>query len=164
MNIEHHWPKIRETFYKGLKTSNHVTLATINKDGTPHTAPLGSLCLSKDEPKGFYCDKYFTTTSRNLENRQRLSMLAVNSGFWFWLKSLYKGKFKAPPGVRLYGYAGEKRKITSSEQEYWERRIKHAKWTKGYDLLWKGLDIVRDVYFDSFEPINTGSMTTNAWK
>jgi hypothetical protein len=35
---------------------------------------------------------------------------------------------------------------------------------KGHDLLWSRLKYVRDVTFDSFEPVHAGLMTRGLWQ
>jgi hypothetical protein len=46
----------------------------------------------------------------------------------------------------------------------WQDHVKAAKRTKGYALLWKNMRIVRDIYFDSYEPVRVGEMSKDLWK
>ena len=42
-------------------------------------------------------------------------------------------------------------------------KLKVVKETKGYKLLWENMKTVRDIQFDSFEPVLTGEMTRDLW-
>jgi len=46
----------------------------------------------------------------------------------------------------------------------WEKHTEFARGMKGYELLWGNMRFVRDIYFDSFEPVNMGEMTQDLWK
>ena len=63
------------------------------------------------------------------------------------------------PGVRLYGTVGPNRKAKPAELDCWRKRVKRYKGLKGYDLLWKDIQTVRDIQFDRFEPVRLGPMT-----
>jgi len=52
---------------------------------------------------------------QNLDRDQRICVLAVTGGFWFWLKALFRGRFDAHPGLRLTGHAGARREATEEE-------------------------------------------------
>ena len=67
------------------------------------------------------------------------------------------------PAVRLMGSMGKKREATEEEVAMWQNHVKIAQGTKGYDLLWKNMRTVRDIYFDSFEPVSCGEMTQGLW-
>jgi len=90
-------------------------------------------------------------------------ILAVNSTPTFWQRSLLAGKFLAPPAVRLMGSLGNKRHGTDQEISIWQDRVKTARGTRGHELLWKGMGTVRDIFFDSFEPVSCGEMTQGLW-
>jgi hypothetical protein len=160
MTIQAHWPELVRLVNQGLKTNFYVSMATLNPDGTPHIAPIGSLMLNEN-CQGYFWEEFPRNTPRNLERNQAICIMAINNGKWFWLKSLFLGSFKTWPGIRLYGTAGPKRKGTPEELARWRNRVKPAKATKGYKLLWEQGQWVRDVYFDRFEPVRTGRMTQN---
>jgi hypothetical protein len=62
------------------------------------------------------------------------------------------------------GSAGKKREATKEEIAMWQDHVKPARGTKGHDILWKDMRMVRDIYFDSFEPVSCGEMTQDLWK
>jgi hypothetical protein len=53
MTIQTYWPELVRLVNQGLKTNFYVSLATLNPDGTPHIAPIGSLMLTEN------CQGYF---------------------------------------------------------------------------------------------------------
>ena len=163
MEIGRHWKTIQELFRESQKSSMHFAVATVNQDGTPHITPIGALFLREDKT-GFYFDELPVNMSKNIERNPRICILAVNSNITFWQKSLFTGGFATPPAVRLMGSAGEKREGTEEEIAMWRDHVKLAKGTKGHDLMWKDMRMVRDIYFDSFEPVLAGKMTQNLWK
>jgi hypothetical protein len=162
MDINGHWERIRKVFRDAFRSSLHYAVATVNEDGTPHITPIGSIVL-QDGNRGFYCEEYPRKLPRNLKVNQRVCILAVNSSKWYWVKSLFLGKFSSPPGVRLMGRAGERRKATDEEMGAWLRRIRPLRWFKGYDLLWSNMHYIREITFDAFEPIQSGKMTKDLW-
>ncbi len=162
MQITNQWERIKEVFIKSYHSSLHFSIATVSEDGTPSIAPVGGLFL-KEKGEGFFFDIFFNKTKENLGSNAKVCVMAVNCSKLFWLKSLLKGTFKTPPAVRLYGIVGERRKATEDEQLKFRRRLHKAKKFKGYKLLWKDLDYVRDIKFSSFEPVLVGEMTKKLW-
>ena len=158
MKIGEHWGIIQQTLQAAMKSSRHLSFATVTEDGLPHVTPIGSLIL-RDDFTGYYFEEYTKHMPANFKTNQRISILAVNSGLLFWLKSLFSGKFSTPPGIRLHGKVGDRRSATKSELAAWQNRVKGARKTKGYELIWKNLGHVRDIQFDSFEIITAGKMT-----
>ncbi len=158
MELEKDWNEIRKVFEEGLKTSHHYAVATVNPDGSPHVTPIGSLMLD-DDCKGVYCEEFPKNMPRNLAHDQRVCVMALNNGLLFWLKSLFTGRFKKPVGVRLMGVAGKRREATPEESARWMKRVRPFRGLKGHDLLWKNLKHVREIHFDSCEPIRMGKMT-----
>ena len=159
---DHHWKEIHRLFKSAVKSTLYYSFATTNPDGSPHITPIGSIVL-RDDKTGFYFEGFSRNIPSNTKQNQRVCVMAVNAGKWFWLKSLFRGRFDSPPGVRLMGKAGEKRKGTDQELAQWQKRVKPLKKFKGYDLLWKNMTDVRDIYFDGFEPIEAGVMTKGSW-
>ena len=102
--------------------------------------------------------------TKNLEKEKRVCVMAVNSDFKFWGMSLLRGRFKKPPAVRLMGTVKEKRVATEEEKTIWLKRVEKAKRLKGYEILWSKMGHVRDIVFDSFEPVNCSSMTDGLWE
>jgi len=158
MDINQNWGMIQEFIQVAMKSSRHLSFATVTEEGRPHVTPIGSLIL-RDNCTGYYFEEYTKQMPDNFKNNQRISILAVNSGFLFWLKSIYSGSFTTHPGIRLHGKVGVRRPATEDEIAAWQDRVKGARKTKGYQLIWKNLKHVRDIEFDSFEPITAGKMT-----
>ena len=86
-------------------------------------------------------------------------MLAVNSNTWFWIKSLFIGKFKKYPAIKLYGMLAERREATEFEISKLNRRMSATKGLRGNKYLWGEMKIVREIKFVSAEKINLGKMT-----
>jgi uncharacterized protein len=164
MDIRMHWSTIRKIVNATGFSSFHCSIATVNPDGSPHVTPIGSLVLDPVEPKGFYVEEYLRQMSANIERHHRVSILAVNSSKLFWLKSLFKGEFAMPPAVRLNGAAGRRREATAAEMALWQKKIRPFRRLKGYELLWKNMKHIREIQFDTVEPVNTGIMTRNVWQ
>lgn len=162
MEIGNHWETIQTIFQRSLKSSLHFAVGTVNVDGSPHLTPIGSLFL-RDNKTGFFFDKFSIKMSNNLEKNQRVCILVVNSGLVFWQKSFILGKCETPPSVRLMGTVGERRESTEEEVAVWRKHTEFARRMKGYDLLWKDMGFVRDIYFDSFEPVWMGEVTRGLW-
>jgi uncharacterized protein len=163
MEIINHWKTIREIFEEAYKSCSHLAIATVNEDGSPHVTPIGALFLREDQT-GFYFEEYPSKMPENLKRNPRVCILAVNADKLFWAKSLLEGKFAAPPAVRLTGTAGELREATSQERVEWQKRVALAKVTRGYHLLrWDRFGHVRDIRFESFEPVDLGDMTNRFW-
>lgn len=162
-DVTERWPEIRRIFAAAFASSFHFAIATTGDDGRPHVTPIGSVVLT--EPgRGFYFEEYPTRLPRNLRHDPRVSILAVNSSRWFWLRALLRGRFSAPPAIRLRGrVVGEPRPATARELALWQRRIRLLRPLRGYDLLWGRLRRVRDLELDGAEPVLLGRMTAGIW-
>lgn len=163
MEIGKHWKTIQMVFQQSLGSSLHYAIATVNEDGSPHVTPIGALFLRENQ-KGFYFDVFSVNMSSNLERDQRVCVLAVDSSLPFWQKSFITGRCETPPSVRLSGTVGHRREASVEEVTMWQKHVEFARGMKGYDLLWGNMQFVRDIYVDSFEPVNMGEMTRDLWK
>ena len=152
------WKAIKKVFKKAQFTSFHFTIATVNKRGEPHVSPVGMFLLN-DDMTGVYFEEFVSNTPKNYEHNKRVCVMAVNTGKWFWLKSLIKGKMHEPIGVRIIGNAGQRREANNEELRELNKLRGLFKWTKGYDLVWKNIKNVREIHFDSFEPMKAGALT-----
>lgn len=153
------WPWIVRHFEKSLKTGRFYTFASTNPDGTAHMTPIASLVLN-DDCSGFYSEVFPGCMVANFKTDQRVCVMAVCMGFGYWFKGLRTGRFDQWPGLRLYGtVARQTRKAAPGEVERWLRRVKRYRWLKGYNLLWKDVQSVRDIVFDRYEPVRLGPMT-----
>ena len=162
MEIGNDWHVIQELFVEAFKSSLHFAFATVNDDGSPHVTPIGALFL-RDNMTGFYFEEYPTKMCENLKRNPRVCILAVNADKKYWSNSLVEGKFASPPAVRLMGVVGEARRAGREEISEWQKRFAFARDTKGYKLMWEQMETVRDITFDSFEPVNIGEMTRGSW-
>jgi len=152
------WDFLKKIFSNAFNSSFHFSIATVTKEGAPHVTPIGSLML-RDDCTGFYFEEYVSNLSRNLQQNKQVCIMAVNSGKWTLLKSLFLGRFLTPPGVRLMGIAGERREATPEEIALFKKRVRNYRMFKGYDLLWSRLRHVREIRFHSYEPIRIGTLT-----
>ena len=163
MEIGKHWGTIRSVFDEAYESCLHFAVATVNEDGSPHVTPIGALILREDQT-GFYFEENPVRLPRNLTVNPRVCVLALNADKLFWGTALVSGKFPTPPAVRLSGLAGQLRPATPDEITLWQEKIALAKGTKGYQLLWSSFSHVRDIAFDSFEPVDVGEMTGELWQ
>jgi len=83
----------------------------------------------------------------------------VNSNVFFWIRSLFWGKFKSYPAIKLYGQLGDKRKATDTEIKRLNSRMNKTKGLKGNSYLWGKMEYVREISFTRAEKINLGEMT-----
>ena len=162
MDIELHWESVKAAFEEGMSSSKHCAIATVDTEGNPHITPIGFLFL-ESPTKAFYFEEYTESIPLNIQSNRNLCLMVVNSGFIFWFKSLLKGQFISPPGIRLYGTAGDLRKATSSEKEKYLSKISSSKNLKGNKLIWQGLENVREISLTSFKPITYPKMMNGLW-
>ena len=159
MDIKSNWTKIKRHFTKAFQSSLHFSIASVDNENKPTVTPIGSLFLN-DDGTGFYFEKYPTKLPRHAKLNKSVCVLAVNSGWLFWLKALFKSKFDKYPAVKLYGELGIKRVATPKEIQKLNRRMRMTKGLKGHEYLWVGdMTMVREIYFDKAEKINLGKMT-----
>ncbi len=159
MNLTDDWTKIREHFNRSVRSSLHVSICSVAKDGNPTVTPIGSLFLNKGQ-QGFYFEKYTSSLPMNSAHNKNVCVLGVNSNLWFWIRSLFKSKFSKPPAIKLYGILGERREATAIELSRLKRRTRLFKISKkGYDYLWGDMKYVREISFTKIELVKLGNMT-----
>ena len=163
MELHRNWNDIKSVFNDSFKSSVHFAIATVGQQGEPHVTPIGSLILT-NPGYGFYFEKYTRQLPCNLALNNRVCVLAVNSSRWFWLKSLAKGRFGIPPAIRLQGRVKHLRPATDHEISLWQKRVHQLRFTKGHMLMWRNMDMVRDIEFDCIEPVHIGKMTNGLWE
>ncbi len=146
------WQVIRRVFREGFASSFHFAVSTVGDDGSPHLTPIGSLVLG-EVGHGFYFEEYAGGLAHRLRRDQRVCVMALNSGRWELLKTLWHGEARRPFGVRLYGTAGERRDATAGEIERFLHRVRHLRFLRGHRLLWGKLRTVREVRFHAFDPV-----------
>ncbi len=162
MEIGSNWNIIRQVFDEAQKSCFHYAVATVNGDGSPSVAPIGSLIL-RDNLTGYYLEEFPSRMGKNLDRNPRVCVLAVNADKMYWGKSLMDGKFATPPAARLTGTAGKLRQATPDEVAGWQKKVALVSKTKGYKLMWENMTHARDITFDGFEPVETGEMTAGLW-
>ena len=158
IDIAANWPEIRKHFNWCFRTNFHVAIASVDKENKPTVTPIGSLFLDKN-CGGFYFEKYPQKLPEHAEYNKNICVLAVNSSRWFWIKSLFRGKFKSYPGIKLYGVLSDRREATKIEISRLNRRMQATRWLKGNHYLWGSMVYVRDIQFTSAEKINLDAMT-----
>jgi uncharacterized protein len=163
MDLETNWPQIKLAFDAAIKSSLHSAIATVGADGFPHVTPIGFVFL-RDDYTAYYFEEYTKRIPENLAHNPRVCLLLVNSSSFFWLSSLFKGKFASSPGIRLMGTAGARRTATEQEKAAYRARVKPLRKLKGYDMIWRDLGHVRDVALERFEPVSYPQMTEHLWK
>lgn len=149
------WERIRTLFSNAFESSFYCTFATVGEDGMPRATPIGSLILGSDRT-GFYFEEYSSGLSKNLRTNPRVCILAVDTNKRLWFKMLLFGEFTETFAVRLMGTAGHKRPATNEEIALFLDRVSPYRMLKGHDLLWGSLTQVRDITFDSFDPVRIG--------
>ncbi len=158
---EEQWKRICQFFRNDFNGSpwsfalsgmKYCSIATVNQDGTPHVTPVGSLFVCENR-KGYYFEPYSRHMSRNFEHNQRVCVLVVKVSKWFWMKGLFLDSFDAPCAMRLIGTVGERRRATQQELARWRKLIRHSWILKGARNTWFKMSDVREIYFDTFEPI-----------
>ena len=158
MDLIDDWSKIRKHFSKSIRSSLHVSIASVNPDNTPTTTPIGSFFLNEDQT-GFYFEKFSTKLRKNSESNKNICLLGVNSSLWFWVKSLFRGKFKDSPAIKLYGILGERMKASETQTRAMMRRTRFAKGLKAHKYLWGDMYFIREITFHKVEKMNLGKMT-----
>jgi uncharacterized protein len=145
------WPIIRQNFRHGFATNLHVSIATVDAEGQPNVTPIGSFFLNRDDFSGFYFEIFTQNIPRNAGTNPKVCIMAVNSGKWYWLSSLFFGKFRTPPMTKIYGTIGERRVPTPAEIERGNRRLGRMKALPGGKKLFGNMGFVRDLHFHAFE-------------
>lgn len=158
MDIKNNWSEIRKHFNRSFRSNFYVSLASVNTEDQPTVTPIGSLFLNQNQT-GFYFEKYPTKIPLNVQTNPKICVLAVNSNTWFWLKSLFYGKFQSNPAIKLYGTLGERRKATEIETSRLNKRMRATRGLKGNTYLWNDMLWVRVITFSKAEKINLGTMT-----
>ncbi len=161
LDLIENWSTIRSHVNQSYKTNLHVSIASVNSDNQPNVTPIGSLFLN-DNQRGFYFEKFPTQLPKDAEQNSKICLLAVNSSRWFWIKSLFLGRFYQFPAIKLYGTLGGKRQATPKEQRRLQRRMRMTKGLKGHAFLWQDMGFVREVHFTKAHALNLGVMTKNS--
>ncbi|MDD3023583.1 MAG: pyridoxamine 5'-phosphate oxidase family protein [Syntrophomonadaceae bacterium] len=135
-------------------------IGSVNSEGQPNVTPIGTLVL-RDDCSGYYFDLFTRELSDNLDQNGKVCVLVIETGNLFWFKSLYTNKCAKPSGIKLIGFAGDRRKASPEEIQLLRSKIKPMKMFKGYQTIFGNLSYVRDLKFTDYFMINTGKMTFN---
>jgi len=161
MEVESHWKEIKKLFNKSFSSSFHYSIATVDESGKPHVTPIGSIILG-NPGCAIYFEQFTNKLQTNLKSCKYVSVLAVNSSKWFWLKSLILGHFSELPAIRLQGEVSAPREATKLEIKLWQKRVKSVGFTKGHKIIWQGMRTVREIKFYKVEPVSIGKMTESS--
>ncbi|SDL12253.1 Pyridoxamine 5'-phosphate oxidase [Maridesulfovibrio ferrireducens] len=153
MQSEVSWDEVTALFGK----VQHVSIATVDADGTPRVSPIGSVLFS-EEGCGYYFEKFPKSMRSNLDRDPRMSIMAVHPGIGFWVGALWRGRFKAQSAIRLVCEAGERRKATQEERNAWLTKVRPFRFFKGHDMLWKDMSDLREFKVIRVEPVELGTM------
>jgi uncharacterized protein len=164
MHMDTDWPRIRQLWGEAFRSSFHFAVATTRPDGSPHVSPIGSLLLLPEPGRAIYFEELTRRLPQHFTHDPRVSILAVRSSALFWLGALIRGRFNAPPAVRLNGVAGARREATPDEIERMRRRFRPLRFTRGHRMLWEQMSTVREIEVRSAEPILLGAMTRGLWQ
>ncbi|MCB0495270.1 MAG: pyridoxamine 5'-phosphate oxidase family protein [Cyclobacteriaceae bacterium] len=159
MDVKDNWVDIRKHFNKAFRSNFYVSIASVDEDNKPTVTPIGSLFLNRDQT-GYYFEKYPQSLPRHAEANPNICALAVNSSVFFWLKSLFRGKFKSSPAIKLYGVLENRRPATPEEIIRLQKRMRATRGMKGNTYLWGDMQCVRDIRFDRAESVKLGEMTS----
>ncbi|MEA3411629.1 MAG: pyridoxamine 5'-phosphate oxidase family protein [Pseudomonadota bacterium] len=162
MDVISNWKEVKDLFKRSFMSSFHFAVATVTESGEPHVTPIGSLILGK-AGHGFYFEEFTRHLPKNYRANMNICVLAVNSSRWFWLKSLFGGHFSRPPAVRLHGMVGKLREASEKEIEVWRKRVRPVSFSKGHELMWANMKMVREIEFSRIEPVHLGEMTRDTW-
>jgi hypothetical protein len=78
------------------KAAMHCSIATVDAQLQPTITPIGTLFLRENQT-GFFFETYAESFKEHLPQNNKACIQAVNSSRLFWLKSLFKGKFRIIP-------------------------------------------------------------------
>jgi len=152
---EDKWGEIIKYYGNWKQTS---IIGSVNNSGQPNLTPIGSLLL-KEDFSGYYFDLFTRELSDNLDQNNQVCVLFVETGKLFWFKSFYTNKNSKPAGIKLIGYAGDRRRASDQELERLRSKTKPMQKLKGYKTIFGDPSYVRDINFTDYFIINTGKMT-----
>ena len=158
------WQQVRTTLRRTRWRSLHCAVASVGPDGQPHLTPIGSIQLT-GPGRGTYLNAVSVELGRNIDRDPRITLMAVDSGRRTWLAALLRGRFNAPPGLRLIGTAGPERPPTDKELSSFQSRVRLLIRTRGGNRLWGRHEHfrARDLTFTQVVPVGLPHMTADLW-
>jgi len=152
---EDKWKEIVK-YYGGFKKISMI--GSVNSAGQPNVTPVGAIVL-KEDSSGYYFDIFTKELANNLEQNKNICVLFAETSGLFWFRSLFANQCKKPPGIKLIGSAGNKRKATEEEIKVLTSKTKSLKLLKGHDTIFGNLSYVRDIEFTDYFTLNIGKMS-----
>ncbi|MBI3149898.1 MAG: pyridoxamine 5'-phosphate oxidase family protein [Betaproteobacteria bacterium] len=152
---ERQWQGIRQT----VARAGFCAVASVNADGSPHLTPIGSVWLEKQPGKAMLFQRFTRQLPENAQSDDRVCLLATRNDAWFWIKALLRGRFDAPPGVRIVARLGPPRPARPEEIARFHGRMSIFRWTRGFRLLWADLRVARDLSIESVLPVKIGPVS-----
>lgn len=143
-----------------FRRSFYCSIASVNSQNLPHLTPIGSVILTS-EAQGFFLIRFTQRLPENLKHSPYFSIMAVDTGIWFWLKSLFRGHFSYSPAIRLDCESiGLPRRATEDEQAKFLKKVRYLKFLKGYQILWTELNHLQEFKVLKIETVSAGKMTS----
>jgi len=158
MDKEKDLRSLRRHFNQSVSSSFHVSIATVNPDGSPWVTPIGSFLITRDGV-GIYFEMFANQMTKNFQENNQVVIMGVNSGFWFWFKSIIRGKFHHSPALRLVGNVGPLRKPSEEEIKIISKRFDKFKGTHGHKIMWSKIGNIREIQINRVASVNIGKMT-----
>jgi hypothetical protein len=152
------WPQIAALCRASFRSSLHFAIGSNGADGHPHLTPIGSL-LALEPGRALYFDLFAGGLRARLDADPRVCVMAVDSSRWTWLRALWSGHFTHAPALRLYGRAGVRRPATAEEKARFHKRVGWLLKLKAARMMWERLDHVRELHFDTCQPVRIGALT-----
>ena len=153
----HTWADARRVATRAFSSSLHFAVASLDASGAPVLTPVGSVMLAEPGHVVFF-ELFAHGLGRRLDADPRVSLLGVDSGRWFWLRSLWQGRYARPPALRLWGTASACRSCTSAEEQRFLRRVGPLLRTRGGQRLWGRPGPVRDVWVEGIDGVALAGM------
>lgn len=152
-----------------LKVKNHIghcrfcAIASKTETNELHLTPIGSVSLMKNMGRGFFMVKFTKELPKNLKANPDFVILATRIDTWFWLKSLFKGKFERPPAYRLKcRITTPTRSATLEEKDRFNRKVRPLMFLKGAKYLWSGMSVIQEFEVIDINSVKLGQMSAGS--
>ena len=156
------WSRARRIVHRGLRSSLHGAVASVDGDGHPHVTPIGSLMLQREPGRAVYFDVLNARLARNVDADPRVTILVVDSSRRTWARGMLRGRFDPPPGVQLRAIVGSRRAAAPAELARFRDAVGPLARTRGGRALWADVRHARDVQIEAIRWVRLGSLTSGA--
>ncbi len=153
------WSEARAVAHRGLRSSLHAAIASVDSRGQPHVTPIGSLMLRREPGRAVYFDVLNARLAHNVDGDPRVTILIVDSSRRTWARGFLRGHFQEPPGVQLQATVGPRRTAAPKEKERFRAAVGPLVRTRGGGLLWADLEHARDVDVQAVRWVRLGRLT-----